>query len=695
MLLHLIQLAKYWRIPAIPEHEQSKLLAIAENFWDDDYIAIYKYDHVWRNDVLALEHDVRAVEMFLREKFRELELDHLIPYIHILCTSEDVNNIAYQVNLRNTTNDIMLPKLRGIIQPLLKLVNTHKSDTVLWRTHGQEASPTTFWKLIAVELSNLQKAMKPLLNIKFSWKFSWATGSNADHKTTFPTVDWIEYEEEFVEQFGLSSDIISDQRGSLMERVELFQVLQNINNVLINLAGKLHDLCSRRILLQKLVGDESGSSVMPGKINPWRLEELKGVLIMANKWFQAAIDTHNITLRERDLSEHPLERNYGDSFGQMLIGMTNMIEQLSRFEFSSENADKELDHNPEIIGSGIQNILREKEIHSAYNFLTKLMKGRNVTLDDIHDFISFLASPTEEKIGILESSTEAVKDMESKFEWEEREEFYKIVLDDSTRDKLLALDPKTYIGDCSRRSENLSKSLIWFMWKIDTNVTLILDRPRLMVVGWDFDDTLYLWDKEELEARMRFILQELGVKFSDDEVMSIVSKARWDEQKSWLIQIAWKKGQRISDARVEELQEQARPQFNHLLKMDDYALETLDLLQRKNIPQFLVTNRWPKTLWAAIKKHDLSKYFPYIADASHALKKPDPQLMWEVFTHFWLSKWSNVRYVGDHAEYDVRFAQNSWVTPIHVNRWWMENIKGVKTVKDMWELFRSLSLELL
>lgn len=165
----------------------------------------------------------------------EKGVERLIPSTHMLCTSEDVNNIAYQVNLRNAVNDIILPKLRAIIQPLIELVDAHKSDAILGRTHGQVAVPTTFGKLIAVELNTLTTAIEPLTKLAFSGKFSGATGSNVDHNLTFPEIDWIEYEKDFVGKFGLRQNTVSDQRGQLMERVQLFQILQNINNVLLNL----------------------------------------------------------------------------------------------------------------------------------------------------------------------------------------------------------------------------------------------------------------------------------------------------------------------------------------------------------------------------------------------------------------------------------------------------------------------------
>jgi len=695
MIVHLIKLSEEWCIPNISDQDITKLLAISENFSDEDYIATYQYDHQGRNEIPALEHDVKAVEYFLREKFEEQELGGLVPYIHMFCTSEDVNNIAYQIGLRDATNQVILPKLRWVIIPLLDFVEKHKSDGILWRTHGQEAVPTTFWKLIATEMRTLQQAMKPLINLTFSGKFSWATWSNADHKLTFPDMDWLKYEEEFVNQFGLRSNIISDQRGPLIERVQLFQILENINNVLINLAWKFHDLCARRILVQKQVAGEVGSSVMPGKTNPWRLEEMEWVLKLANTWFKTSIDNHTITRRERDLAEHPLERNYGEPFGQMLIGITNFLEQISRFEFSSENANEELDANPEVIGSGMQSVLRSKWISWAYNFLAKLMKDRNITLEEIQGFVTILSTPVAEKCLVLEQLPEAVREMESKLTPEEKSEFYNIVLDDETSKKLSELDPKTFIWDSPARCNRFSKEFISHMWEIDTNVSLILTRPRLMAVGWDFDDTLYIGDKEELEARVRFILWELSIKASDDEIINIVSKARWDEQKSWMIKLVQEKWKEVSDEEIEQLQEQAKPQFNHLLRMDDYAIETLDLLQRKDIPQFLITNRWPKTLSAAIEKHDLNKYFEYTADGSHELKKPDPALMQEALDSLGISAFNDAQYIWDHPELDVHFSQNSWITPIHVNRTQNKDIKRVQTVKNMWELFRKLSLNLL
>ena len=246
MVLHLIAFSGLDETPlTLSLDEQSMLLSIAESFSEEDYVAIFQYDHLGRNGRSPLEHDVKAVELFLGERLSELGLDRAIPFIHILCTSEDVNNISYQVNLRDAVDRVMLPKLRGIIQPLVAFADEYKADPILGRTHGQQAVPTTFGKLIATELENLATALEPLERLVFSGKFSGATGSNAAHMTAFPDIDWVDYEQRMVEQFGLRAKVCSDQRGPLVERVELFQILTNINHVLMNLSEKIWDLCAR------------------------------------------------------------------------------------------------------------------------------------------------------------------------------------------------------------------------------------------------------------------------------------------------------------------------------------------------------------------------------------------------------------------------------------------------------------------
>ena len=697
MLMHLISLAEL-DIPIIilSDDEKTKLLLIAEKFSDQDYIAIFEYDHTWRDGTWALEHDVKAVEYFIWKRLYAIWLERLIPSVHMLCTSEDVNNIAYQVNLRNATNDVILPRLRWVIQPLVDLAETHASDTILGRTHGQVAVPTTFGKLIAVELNTLSIALEPLTQLIFSGKFSGATGSNADHKLTLPDVDWIAYEKKFVGKFGLRQNLASDQRWQLIERVQLFQILQNINNVLINLWWKLHDLCARGILVQKQVAWEVGSSVMPGKTNPWRIEEMEWVLKLANSGFQASIDNHLITHRERDLAEHPLERNYGEPFGQMLVGMVNFIEQLSRFEFSSKNANEELDKNPEVIGSGIQNVLRSKWIVSAYTFLAKLMKWRNVTLADIHSFIKLLWASIEQKSEMLPTSTEAVREMEASLSLEEKSEFHAITLDTETLGTLMKLDPKTYIGDSPKRTELASRQLIATMGAIDTRVMLALNRPRLLAVGWDFDDTLYLGDKEELRARLGYISEELSLSLTEDQLESICKLARWDEQKALIITSATANLQTVTDEQIERKQEEAKPKFEHLLRMDEWAIDTLELLKRKWVAQFLITNRWPKTLSSAVERFKLKQYFAKITDASNLFRKPDPRLMQEVLWSLNVHPSKDwVLYIGDHSHIDVWFAQSAGVTPIHVNRTGSENIHGIVRVRNMSECFRYLSMQLL
>ena len=267
-----------------------------------------------------------------------------------------------------------------------------------------------------------------------------------------------------------------------------------------------------------------------------------------------------------------MERNYGEPFGQMLIGLTNFLEQLGRFEFSRENANKELDDNPEILGEAIQTVLRSKGIPRAYDFLALFMKGRNVTTEDVQAFIEVLsASSLEEKNDVIMHRSGALREMFDEMNSDLRGQFLAIALDQETSKLLMGLDPKTYIGDCARRTENGSRVLTSLMGEIDTRIMLCRNRPRLLAVGFDFDDTLYIGDKEELRARVDFISDNALFGLTESQKAHICSLARWDEQKACMMEYARQNGADVSnaDALIEVLQEEAKPQFAHMLRMEE------------------------------------------------------------------------------------------------------------------------------
>ena len=380
-LKHLIAISKTLSF-SLPEN----VMNVYSSFSVKDAQIISQYDRFGRNGIGPLEHDMKSVEMFLREKLPK-EVHH---WIHFGLTSEDVNNIAYNCMIRDAVQKVWLPSLVSLCEQLKNLALSYKSVPLLARTHGQPASPTTFGKEMAVFLQRLTHEIKQMQDLKLNAKLNGAVG-NYNAFTILPNVDWIAYSQSFVKELGFECELLTNQRGPKNKMIMLFQTVMRANSILKDLNIDLWLYAKNGLLFQKRTESHVGSSVMPHKINPWFVESSEGNCELSNALFELFCRELDISRLQRDLSDSNLERNYGVAFSYSLIALKYTTTFLQKAVFSEENAKKELQKHPEVLSEAYQTILRTEGKSDAYELLKNFFREhKQWSFEDVEMFINGL-----------------------------------------------------------------------------------------------------------------------------------------------------------------------------------------------------------------------------------------------------------------------------------------------------------------
>ena len=484
-LAHFIAMSEsddFEEVPKLSEDQKFELYKLIENFDKEEAIKVIEYDHFWRNGKLPTEHDVKSVEYYIQEKLDEIWLSDYKTFVHIYCTSEDINNIAYHSMLRDAMNNVMLPKLRGIISNFSSLVEKYKSAPIMWRTHGQPASPTTFWKEIAVFNERLVNNLKRLEELTLNVKFNWPVWNYNSHTLAKPDIDWTEYSEKLAKIFWFDVALLTNQRWPMTENVALFQIIQNLNTTLQDFCTDIWLYNSDWRVFHRKVKGEVWSSVMPQKVNPWFLEEAEWFLVMANDMLNTFIRNNDKSRMQRDMTWHPQERNYWDAMWQTLTAWTNILESLSRIDFDSILNEKELMNHPEVVTEWIQTILRKEKQNNAYEILKAIARWDNMSIQSLKDFITYLWQDIWEKNEeylFLNDLDDELKNIVKK-----------IVLNQEIINELNSITPLNFVWIAPELAEKWNEKLISFMEEFDKKVALTT-RDRIQAVLFDFDKLVY------------------------------------------------------------------------------------------------------------------------------------------------------------------------------------------------------------
>jgi len=336
-------------------------------------------------------HDVKAVEYFLREEFQKVGLQNDIEFIHFGLTSQDINNTAFPLLLLRFRDEVLLPSLEKCLQTLTNQSRSLREFAMLARTHGQPASPTTLGKEIQVFAERLQKAIEVLKNISIEAKFGGATGNFNAHAVAYPKIDWPKFADKFVGDLGLIRQQTTSQIEHYDSLAAFFHACERINTILVDCARDLWQYISLVYFAQKTLAGEVGSSAMPHKVNPIDFENAEGNLLMANAVFHFLASKLPISRLQRDLTDSTVLRNIGVPFGHMIIGLESLEKGFSKLEVRPDALQKDLDANWSVLAEAIQTVLRRERYPDPYNALKALTRGQTeLTKESLAEFIDLL-----------------------------------------------------------------------------------------------------------------------------------------------------------------------------------------------------------------------------------------------------------------------------------------------------------------
>ena len=337
-------------------------------------------------------HDVKAVEYFIKEKFDALGLQKDKEFIHFGLTSQDINNTAIPLSIKEAMNDVFVPAYFEVIKKLQELVIEWKDISMLARTHGQPASPTRLGKEVDVFVTRLKEQFNLLNDIPSAAKFGGATGNYNAHKVAYPKIDWKAFGTDFVqEKLGLQHSFPTTQIEHYDHMAALFDTLKRINTIIIDLDRDFWTYVSMDYFKQKIKKGEVGSSAMPHKVNPIDFENSEGNLGIANAIFEHLSAKLPISRLQRDLTDSTVLRNVGVPFGHTIIGFTSTLKGLNKLLLNKEKFEQDLENNWAVVAEAIQTILRREAYPNPYEALKGLTRtNEKINQKSIANFIDTL-----------------------------------------------------------------------------------------------------------------------------------------------------------------------------------------------------------------------------------------------------------------------------------------------------------------
>jgi adenylosuccinate lyase len=400
--------------------EAQKLRDIVANFSDADVEILAKTE-------ATTKHDVKAVEYFIRGKLTELGRDDLQELTHFGCTSEDINNLSYAITVRDAIKDVWLPKAEALLAKLTELARKYVGVSMLARTHGQPATPTTMGKELQVFVHRLRRQIERIEKIEYLGKFSGATGTFSAHVVAAPSVDWIKESRDFVTGLGLTWNPLTTQIESHDWQAELYAAVSHFNRILHNLCTDIWTYISLGYFKQIPQAGATGSSTMPHKVNPIRFENAESNLELSCAVLDSLAATLVTSRMQRDLTDSSSQRNIGLGFGHSMLALDNATRGLGEIELSVGVLEADLLDNWEVLGEAIQTVIRAEvaagrsKISDPYALLKELTRGKRIGHEELIEFIQGLDISAEAK------------------------------------DRLIALRPSTYTGLASELAERFGE----------------------------------------------------------------------------------------------------------------------------------------------------------------------------------------------------------------------------------------------
>jgi adenylosuccinate lyase len=392
-------LAKHEGIPelaALSEDADDFLDQLISNFDEREAMRVKDIESV-------TNHDVKAVEYYLKEKFAELaELAAGAEFLHFACTSEDINNLSYALMMRDAHGTVMADMFERIDQSLSNLATANAGQPMLSRTHGQTASPTTLGKEIGNVVQRLRRQSEQMSGQVMLGKINGAVGNFNAHISAYPDVDWPLLAREFVESLGLQWNPWTTQIEPHDWMAELFHSLLRYHTILIDLSRDIWAYISIGYFRQKTVEGEVGSSTMPHKVNPIDFENAEGNLGVANALLDHLAGKLPVSRWQRDLTDSTVLRVIGTAYGHSLVAMSSLLKGLSKLEVNDTSLAADLDASWEVLAEPIQTVMRRYGIENPYEQLKALTRGKRITAEDLEAFIAGLDLPEAARQALLQ-----------------------------------------------------------------------------------------------------------------------------------------------------------------------------------------------------------------------------------------------------------------------------------------------------
>ncbi|WP_129990506.1 adenylosuccinate lyase [Rahnella sp. CFA14(1/10)] len=344
-------------------------------------------------------HDVKAVEYFLKEKVATIPALHAVSeFIHFACTSEDINNLSHALMLQTARQDVVLPYWKQIIDAVKDLAHKYRDIPLLSRTHGQPATPSTIGKELANVAYRMNRQFKQLQNVEILGKINGAVGNYNAHIVAYPEVNWHQFSEEFVTSLGITWNPYTTQIEPHDYIAELFDCVARFNTILIDFDRDIWGYIALNHFKQRTIAGEIGSSTMPHKVNPIDFENSEGNLGLSNAVLQHLASKLPVSRWQRDLTDSTVLRNLGVGLGYALIAYQATMKGVSKLEVNEANLANELDHNWEVLAEPIQTVMRRYGIEKPYEKLKELTRGKRVDAAGMQAFIDSLELPEDEKV---------------------------------------------------------------------------------------------------------------------------------------------------------------------------------------------------------------------------------------------------------------------------------------------------------
>lgn len=396
---YLEKLAEYKIIRSINSKEKDLLVKIWQLFNEKDYQELREIE-------LKTNHDVKAVEEWLKKKLQRTSLKDISSFVHFGLTSEDINNLAYALMIKDALDKVITPEIEKIKKTLKEKLRENKNLVMLSRTHGQPAVPTTLGKEWLIYYKRIDEELKILKNLKIKGKLTGNVGNLNVHKFLYPKINWLEFSFDFVKSLNLTPDLVTTQIEPYDSLIRVFQTISRLNNILIGFCQDMWLYLALGYFRQKVIKNEIGSTALPSKVNPIYFEGAEGGFGIANTLFEFYSRKFSYSRLQRDLSDSTIRRSFGIAFSYSLLSYQSTIEALSRIEPDKEKILKDLDSHWEVLSEALQNFLRVKGDKNAYEKVKAFFRGKNLTEKEVKNFISILKLKKEDREKLLGLSPE-------------------------------------------------------------------------------------------------------------------------------------------------------------------------------------------------------------------------------------------------------------------------------------------------